>query len=70
MIPTNVSRSRKGNDTKTGTRNATTDKRTSPAKMFPNNLNANDSMRENSEITSKIPTKKDIGLEKLKNLPR
>lgn len=68
MKPTKISRAINGNEAKTGTKKATIVNNTSPAKIFPNNLNANDKIFENSESMSKIPTKNIIGSEKLKNL--
>ena len=50
-----------------GSKNAMTAKSTSPAKILPKSLKAKDMILANSLISSKKPTKKLIGLEKLKN---
>ena len=65
--PTNTSRIKKGKETKTGIRKAIIVKSTSPAKIFPKSRKEKEMILENSEIVSKMPTKKLIGLEILKN---
>lgn len=70
MKPTKVSSNKNGNEANIGSKKAIIVKRTSPAKMFPNNRNEKERILENSETTSNKPVKKDIGLEKLKNLLR
>ena len=65
--PTNISKPMKGSGINNGKRNAITANKTSPAKILPNNLKEKDITLANSLISSKKPTKKLIGLEKLIN---
>ena len=52
-----------------GTKKATTSNKTSPAKIFPNNLKENDSTLTASDIISKKPKINFIGLLIFRNLP-
>jgi len=67
MNPTNISIIKKGTGATYGKRKNMIVSKTSPAKTFPNNLKENDTILDNSDINSNIPTKKLIGLEKLRN---
>ena len=65
--PTNTSRIINGKEAKTGTRNATIVTNTSPAKIFPKSRKEKDKILENSEMISKKPKTKFIGLVRLIN---
>lgn len=65
--PTKISSPINGKGAITGTKNAITKSKISPAKILPNSLNEKDSIRENSPNNSKSPTAKKIGFLKLKN---
>ena len=68
MKPTKISKNRNGRGTRYGTKNPTIIKSTSPAKMFPNNRNENDTILAISEINSRRPIK--VGTPfRLKNFP-
>jgi hypothetical protein len=54
--PTNNSSPKNGNGAIKGIKNATTVSSTSPAKIFPNNLNENAIILDISEINSNTPT--------------
>ena len=70
MNPTNTSKKKNGTGTIIGIKNAIIISNTSPANIFPKSLNAKEIIFENSDIISRIPVKKLIGFEKLKNFFR
>ena len=70
MAPTNISIAKNGTGTMYGSKENITASKTSPAKIFPNNLNEKDIILAISEINSNIPIKNLSGLEKFKNFLR
>jgi hypothetical protein len=69
IMPTNNSSIKNGNGTMYGAKNEIIVNKTSPAKTFPNSLKDNEIILANSDIISKIPMKKLIGLLKFKYFP-
>ncbi len=63
--PTKISRAIKGVGPRTGTSMAMTRRRISPAIMLPNSRKVKEMILDKSEISSKIPTKKLMGLLKI-----
>ena len=65
--PTKISSAIKGVVPSTGTSMAMTSRRISPAIMLPNKRNVKEIILERSEMSSRMPTKKLMGLLKSKN---